>query len=90
MSRSISAWRAEARAVVAAAWTEGRRLGLDGPELKRHISAAYPFGERANWPYKIWFDEVRRACGRLPTDQPTMEAALEGHPFLRLPKGGDS
>lgn len=29
-------------------------------ELRKLISAEYPFGERAYHPYKIWCDEVTR------------------------------
>ena len=32
----------------------------EGAELLKRISAAYPFGERAMHPYKIWLDEVKQ------------------------------
>lgn len=27
-------------------------------ELRKQISAAYPFSHRGNWPYKAWLKEV--------------------------------
>ena len=37
------------------------RVGLDDEKkLRAELSAAYPFGERENWPYKVWLVEVRR------------------------------
>lgn len=30
-------------------------------ELRTLISAAYPFGERRMWPYKVWLREVKAA-----------------------------
>ena len=32
---------------------------VDEPALRKIISAAYPFGERAMWPYKVWLAEVK-------------------------------
>lgn len=32
--------------------------GSDEKELRKLISAAYPFGERAMWPYKCWCKTV--------------------------------
>jgi len=37
------------------------RVGCeDEKALRRAISAAYPFGPRAHWPYKVWLSEVKR------------------------------
>lgn len=54
----MSTWRAKARAVIARAKTSytGHPDGLEA-----HIRAAYPFGERTNYPYKVWCEEVRAA-----------------------------
>lgn len=30
---------------------------------------AYPFGERANHPYKIWLNEIKRQRGELPSSR---------------------
>ena len=32
----------------------------DHKTIKKLISESYPFGERANHPYKIWLDERRK------------------------------
>jgi hypothetical protein len=35
----------------------------DMKALKKHLSAAYPFGERKYWPYKVWMDEIKVQLG---------------------------
>lgn len=35
----------------------------DQNELRALLREAYPFGERAHWPYTVWLREVRRALG---------------------------
>ena len=35
----------------------------DMKALRAALRAAYPFGERAYWPYKVWCDEVRSQLG---------------------------
>lgn len=32
----------------------------DGPEQRKALREAYPFGPRKYWPYKVWLDEVKR------------------------------
>ncbi len=39
------------------------QYGLSHPDIKKLISAAYPFGERKYWPYKVWLDEVKKYSG---------------------------
>jgi hypothetical protein len=53
-------WRDAARSAIAKATTEGRKMGLEGKALEKHVRAAYPFGERAMYPYKVWLDELNR------------------------------
>ncbi len=53
-------WRDHAQKVAARAWEDGKASGLEGPALKKFISAQYPFGERAMHPYKIWLDVVKK------------------------------
>lgn len=61
-----SRWRAHASAVI-------RRVLAELPPdtsleaKKKAISAAYPFGERAMHPYKIWLSEVRKQLGAKPS-----------------------
>ena len=38
-----------------------RRVGTaDRQALREAISEAYPFGERRNYPYRVWLDEVKK------------------------------
>lgn len=38
----------------------GRHKGLDGAPLKRFVSREfYPFGERENYPYKVWLRHIK-------------------------------
>lgn len=37
------------------------RVGRDDQKaLRAALRDAYPWGERAHWPYKVWCDEVQR------------------------------
>lgn len=53
----MSHWRTTSRKVILAALESGRKAGLEGKALEKHVSDAYPFGERAMLPYKIWLNE---------------------------------
>lgn len=47
-----------------------QRVGRsDMQALRKALAAAYPFGERANTPYKAWLSEVRRQLGH-PMNSP--------------------
>lgn len=59
MSDSYS-WAALARATIIEV---KRQTGLNGDALRKELRQHYPFGERANWPYKAWLIEVDHACG---------------------------
>lgn len=50
-------WRLHARKVILSALESGRLAGLEGKALEKHVSDAYPFGERSMHPYKIWLNE---------------------------------
>ena len=62
----MSTWRMKARAVIARA-----KAGYTGhPDgLEAHIRAAYPFGERNYYPYRVWCEEVRAALDRWYPDE---------------------
>lgn len=63
----MASWRDEARPVVA---DVVRRVGLtDRKALRVALRDAYPFGERAYWPYKAWLAEVRAQTGGLRADR---------------------
>jgi hypothetical protein len=57
-------WRDLARPIIAEALRENE--GKDESEIKKALKEAYPFGQRAYHPYKIWLDEIKvqRKLGR--------------------------
>lgn len=57
MKKNESRWRAHARKVIQAVMKEN--AGKSAKEINQAIREAYPFGERARYPYKIWLDEVK-------------------------------
>lgn len=68
-------WRSEAAAVVRRVIAKTGRE--DMAALRRAIRAAYPFGERAHYPYKVWCEEVRRQLGQAadpPADMTVADA----------------
>lgn len=50
-------WRTQASEVIRGVINDNPTAPL--PELRKLISAAYPWGERRNHPYKIWLSEVK-------------------------------
>lgn len=57
-----SRWRSIARPIIADVIAD---IGLeDEKKLKKALREAYPFGERAYHPYKIWLDEVKIQTGK--------------------------
>ncbi len=63
-------WRQQAAPIIARVIAEVGRD--DEKKLRSALREAYPFGERAMHPYKIWCDEVRRQIGE---PSPTMSVA---------------
>lgn len=57
----MSTWREKARAHIRRVQEENPDAG--GEQLRRILRENYPFGERRWHPYKVWLEEVRRACG---------------------------
>ena len=54
---TVSRWRVYSREVIEKV---AREVGTeDKDKLRKAISAAYPFGPREHYPYKIWLSEVR-------------------------------
>ena len=49
-----STWYTHAAKVIRRAMAEATALHLDPAATKRLVDAAYPFGERAYHPYKMW------------------------------------
>ena len=54
----MASWREHSRAVVAAVLKETE--GQTQTQIKVALYHAYPFGERAMHPYKIWLNEIKR------------------------------
>lgn len=59
-----SGWRIHARRVIAQAFADGRAVGETPEQLRARVDAAYPYGQRANWPYKCWLKERGEAFCR--------------------------
>jgi hypothetical protein len=76
MSREKT-WRDIAKPIIQAVLSETQ--GLSEKEIKAAIKDAYPFGERAYHPYKIWLDEVRRQRGIKRT---ATQSQNDNHPKL--------
>ena len=58
----VSHWRTTSRQVIGKVIQDNPHADRD--LLLKMISAAYPFGERRYWPYKIWLDEVHYMTGQ--------------------------
>ena len=55
--KRYTTWRERADAVLTALYAAAEADGRT-PSLAE-IREAYPFGQRAMWPYKVWIEEVR-------------------------------
>lgn len=67
-------------------------VDTDEKQFRAHLSAAYPFGERAHHPYKVWLQcvnkEVRKRWpikGLTPSE--ATKRAIEAHEQLRESQG---
>ena len=49
-----------ASAVMVKTLLKCREEGKSPEDSAKAIDAAYPFGERAHWPYKAWLNERRK------------------------------
>jgi hypothetical protein len=54
-------WRDHARPIIARVLSA--TSGLPEKDIRKALRDAYPYGERAMHPYKIWCDEIRRQRG---------------------------
>lgn len=55
-------WRERCATVIASVIYDHRGESVD--EIRKALRKAYPFGERANWPYKVWLDEIKIQIGQ--------------------------
>ncbi len=68
-------WAKRARAAIYAALAGHHAATTQ--EKRRILRAAYPFGTRANWPYKVWCREVRRALKPSATRRRTVNPKVK-------------
>lgn len=69
----MATWRDKAATVISDVIRQNP--GMEQKELRKLISAAYPFGERKHHPYKIWCDEVKRQLGPQPQAEMSVSEA---------------
>lgn len=55
-------WRDIARPIIARILQENK--GADEKTIRKVLKDAYPWGERAMHPYKIWCDEIKVQLGK--------------------------
>lgn len=72
-------WRDIARPLIAKVLQEN--AGKPDAEIRKALREAYPWGERAMQPYKIWIDEIKvqlgkRTFGRRPDIQNPDQTSL--------------
>jgi hypothetical protein len=54
-------WREHARPIIAKVLADNK--DKTEKEIKKALQNAYPYGERARHPYKIWCDEIKTQRG---------------------------
>lgn len=52
----MSTWRQHAAPLIARILLE--TAGRPEAEIRRALRVAFPWGERDNWPYRVWRDEI--------------------------------
>lgn len=57
-------WYDDAYAVMLAVWQEQSDAGRGPQDIADAIDAAYPFGDRAYYPYKAWLKARKDFCAR--------------------------
>jgi hypothetical protein len=51
-------WREHCRPIIAKVLADNK--GREEKEIRKALRDAYPYGQRAMHPYKIWCDEVKK------------------------------
>lgn len=59
-------WREHCKPIIAQVLAENK--GRTDKEIKKALFDAYPYGERAMHPYKIWNDEIKVQTGKKKTN----------------------
>jgi len=57
-------WREHCRPIIAKVLADNK--DKSEKEIRKELRNAYPYGERAMHPYKIWCDEIKRQIGLKP------------------------
>ena len=68
-------WREVAIPIIAAVL---KQYPEDGPERRKALRDAYPFGERAHFPYKVWLDEIAWLTGKKRKRKPKKPDPIVG------------
>lgn len=55
-------WREHCRPIIAKVLADNK--DKSEKEIRRALRDAYPYGQRAMHPYKIWCDEIKRQRGQ--------------------------
>ena len=55
--------------------------GCTVDEMRKLVSEAYPFGQRAMHPYKVWLSTVREILGPSPKALKAQRANDDQHPL---------
>lgn len=76
MSRSHT-WRDSCKPIIHQVLKETE--GKTEKEIRMALREAYPFGERAYHPYKVWCDEIKRQRGLKKTKE---HMNMQGQPKL--------
>ena len=70
--QKLGHWRQRARSVIEPIWEmHGMK---DTPEFRKAVRDAYPFGERAMYPYQVWLDEIKVITGKRKFNERTPKA----------------
>ena len=73
----IRTWRDGCKPIIHKVLKENE--GKTDKEIRKALLEAYPFGERAYHPYKIWLDEIKVQRGLKRTKQ---QVNLDNQPSL--------
>ncbi len=65
-------WRERARRTIEQVLADAKKQQLTAEQTKRAIDAAYPFGERAYYPYEAWLVERKIALVALGLAKPDL------------------
>lgn len=58
MARDAGSWRSHSQPIIAKIIAENSEKSDE--EVHKLLMAAYPYGRRKHYPYKVWCDEVKK------------------------------